>query len=70
MKFGDIDSYIFKKSIFDIAAYLKYIAYKNNVDENDIVDTILSNDGFKEAEFRMAYYNQYMHQIEELEQNL
>jgi len=67
MKFGDIDSYIFKKSIFDIAAYLKYIAYKNNVDENDIVDAILSNDGFKETEFRMAYYNQYMHQVDALE---
>ena len=67
MKIGDIDSYIFKKSIFDIAAYLKYIAYKNNVDENDIVDIILSNDGFKEAEFRAAYYNQYMHQIDLLE---
>ena len=67
VKFGEIDSYIFNKSIFDIAAYLKYIAYKNNIREERVVDTILANDKFKESELRVAYYNQYIHQVNMLE---
>ena len=60
-------SYIFDKSPIELAAYIKYLCVRNNLDEQNIIKNILNKRNFRESEFRIAYYNQYVHSVEELE---
>ena len=67
IKFTENYSYLFDKSPIEIAAYIKYLCTRNNIDEQVVVEKILEKRNFKESEFRIAYYNQYVHSVEELE---
>lgn len=67
ISFVDADSYIFTKSPFELAAYIRYLCDRSNVNEEEIIKTILDKRNFKDSEFRIAYYNQYVHAVEELE---
>jgi len=61
------ESYIFNKSPIEIAVYIRYLCNKNNLDEIAIIKKILNENKFKDSEFKVAYYNQYIHLIDELE---
>ena len=65
--FSDSNSYIFTKSPFELAAYIKYLCDRSNINETQIIDVILKKRNFKESEFRIAYYSQYVNAIKELE---
>lgn len=65
--FSDSTSYLFTKSPFELAAYIKYLCDRSNVSEEQIFEIILNKRNFKESEFRIAYYNQYANAIRELE---
>lgn len=67
VRFTENFSYIFNKSPFEIAAYIRYLCDRSNIDEQSIIKPILDKRNFKETEFRIAYYNQYVHLVEELE---
>ncbi len=67
VKFTENYSYLFDKSPIELAAYIKYLCTRNNIDEQVVVENILEKRNFKESEFRIAYYNQYVHSVEELE---
>lgn len=69
IKFTENFSYIFDKSPIELAVYIKYLCAKNNLEEQVIIEKILEEKKFKEYEFRIAYYNQYVHSIEKLECN-
>ena len=60
-------SYLFEKSPIELAVYIKYLCEKNNLNPIEIIDKILEKRKFKESEFRIAYYNQYVHAVYELE---
>lgn len=60
-------SYIFDKSPIELAVYIRYLCEKNNIDEEIVIKRILEKRNFKESEFRIAYYNQYVHLVDELE---
>ncbi len=65
--FTDSESYIFTKSPIELAAYIRYLCDRSNVNEEKIFDIVLNKRNFKESEFRIAYYNQYVNAIKELE---
>lgn len=65
--FSDSNSYIFTKSPFELAAYIKYLCDRSNVSEEQVFKTILNKRNFKESECRIAYYSQYVNAIKELE---
>ncbi|MBR3614816.1 MAG: AAA family ATPase [Clostridia bacterium] len=67
IKFQENISYIFDKSPIEIAVYIRYLCEKNNLDELEIIKKILKDRKFKDSEFRIAYYNQYVHAVKELE---
>lgn len=67
ISFSDSDSYIFTKSPIELAAYIRYLCDRSNVDEEKIINIILEKRNFKESEFRIAYYNQYVNAVQELE---
>ncbi len=67
IKFTENFSYLFSKSPVELAAYIKYLCDRNNIDEQVLVENILEKRNFKESEFRIAYYCQYIHSVEELE---
>jgi len=60
-------SYLFNISPFEIAATIRYFCQKENLKEEDVVKGILEARGFRESELKVAYYNQYIHQIDLLE---
>lgn len=60
-------SYLFEKSPIELAVYIKYLCEKNNLNPIEIINKILEKRKFKESEFRIAYYNQYVHAVYELE---
>lgn len=64
---SDSNSYIFTKSPIELAAYIKYLCDRSNVNEEQIFNIVLNKRNFKESEFRIAYYNQYINAIKELE---
>lgn len=67
LKFKENFSYIFDKSPIELAVYIKYISNKLNIQEQEIINKVLDKNNFKEREFRISYYNQYVHSIQELE---
>lgn len=67
LKFEDNFSYIFDKSPIELAVYIKYASQMLSVSEQEFINKTLDNNGFKESEFRISYYNQYVHAIQELE---
>ena len=67
IRFKESGSYLFEKSPIELAVYIKYLCQKNNLDPMEILDKILNKRNFKESEFRIAYYNQYVHAVRELE---
>ena len=67
IRFKESGSYLFEKSPIELAVYIKYLCQKNNLNPMDILDKILNKRNFKESEFRVAYYNQYVHAVRELE---
>ncbi len=67
IKFKENDSYIFDKSPIEIAVYIKYLCMQNNLSEQDVLNKILDKRNFKESEFRISYYNQYVHEVQELD---
>ena len=67
IKFTENFSYLFSKSPVELAAYIKYLCDRNHIDEQVLVENILEKRNFKESEFRIAYYCQYIHSVEELE---
>ena len=67
VKFKDNFSYIFDKSPIELAVYLRYLCEKNNISEQVVIDKILEKRNFKETEFRISYYNQYVHNVNQLE---
>ena len=67
VSFSEANSYIFELSPFEIAVYIRYLCKLNNVDEKIIVKRILDKRNFKESEFKIAYYNQYMDSVNSLE---
>ena len=69
IRFQNNNSYIFEKSPIELAVYIRYLCEKNNLDELDIVKRILNEKKFRDSEFRIAYYNQYVHAVQELECN-
>ncbi len=64
---SDNFSYIFDKSPIELAVYIRYLCEKNNIDEEVVIKRALEKRNFKESEFRIAYYNQYVHLVGELE---
>ena len=69
IRFNENTSYIFDKSPIELAVYIRYLCDKNNLDELEIIKKILNDKKFRESEFRIAYYNQYVHSVRELECN-
>lgn len=67
IKFKDNFSYIFDKSPIELAVFIRYLCGKNNLLEQDVLNKILEKRDFKENEFRISYYNQYVHAIQELD---
>jgi SpoVK/Ycf46/Vps4 family AAA+-type ATPase len=67
INFSNSNSYLFDKSPVELAVYIKYLSDRSNVNEQDAIKSILEKRNFKESEFRIAYYNQYVHAVEELE---
>lgn len=67
MNFKNNFSYIFDKSPIELAVYIRYICSKLNIEEQVIINKILELRDFKESEFRISYYNQYVHSVQELE---
>ena len=67
IRFNENTSYIFDKSPIELAVYIRYLCEKNNLDELDIIKRILTERKFRDSEFRIAYYNQYVHAVRELE---
>ncbi len=67
IRFKESGSYLFEKSPIELAVYIKYLCQKNNLNPIEILDKILEKRNFKESEFRIAYYNQYVHAVHELE---
>lgn len=67
INFKEDFSYIFDKSPIELAVYIRYLCLRNNLDEQSIIKMVLNNRNFRESEFRIAYYNQYVHSIQELE---
>ena len=67
VRFKESGSYLFEKSPIELAVYIKYLCQKNNLNPIEILDNILEKRNFKESEFRIAYYNQYVHAVRELE---
>ena len=67
ISFSESESYIFTLSPFEIAVYIKYLCGINNINEKTIVKRILDKRNFKENEFKIAYYNQYMDSVNKLE---
>lgn len=67
VSFSDSNSYLFTKSPIELAAYIRYLCDRSNINEYQIFDFILKKRNFKESEFRIAYYNQYINAIKELE---
>lgn len=67
IRFNENNSYIFDKSPIELAVYIRYLCEKNNLDELDIIKRILTERKFRDSEFRVAYYNQYVHAVRELE---
>lgn len=63
----DSSSYLFEKSPQALAAYIKYITEKNNVNIDIINKRICDLKNIKESEYKIAYFNQYVHLIENLE---
>ena len=64
---GENYSYIFDRSPIKLAVYLRYLCLENNLSENELIDKLLEKRNFKESEFRIPYYNQYVHSVKELE---
>ena len=60
-------SHIFDRSPIKLAVYIKYLCLKNNLSEQSVIDKILEKRNFKEIEFRIPYYNQYVHSVQALE---
>jgi len=60
-------SYIFDNSPFEIAALIRYYSEKENINESEIIRAILDSKNYRDAELKVAYYNQYMHFIDMLE---
>ena len=69
IRFKENISYIFDKSPVELAVYIRYLCEKNNLNELEIIRKILASRKFKESEFRIAYYNQYVNAVRELECN-
>lgn len=67
LNFSENYSYIFNQSPFEIAAFIKYQCSRNNLNERTVIKALLDKRKFRETELRIAYYNQYVHLIEELE---
>ena len=67
LNFSENYSYIFNQSPFEIAAFVKYQCSRNNLDERTVIKALLDKRKFRETELRIAYYNQYVHLVEELE---
>lgn len=67
IKFSENVSYIFDKSPIEVAVYIRYLCDKNNLNELEIIKKILDERKFRDSEFRVAYYNQYIHAVSELE---
>ena len=67
LNFRENYSYIFNQSPFEIAAFVKYQCSRNNLDERTVIKALLDKRKFRETELRIAYYNQYVHLVEELE---
>ena len=67
IRFKENTSYIFDKSPIELAVYIRYLCEKNNLDEIEIIRHILNERKFRESEFRIAYYNQYVNAVRELE---
>ncbi len=67
IRFKEKTSYIFDKSPIELAVYIRYLCEKNNLDELEIIRHILNERKFRESEFRIAYYNQYVNAVRELE---
>ena len=49
IKFTENYSYLFDKSPIEIAAYIKYLCTRNNIDEQVVVEKILEKRNFKES---------------------
>ena len=64
---SESDSYLFEKSPIELAVYIRYLCNRQNIDEEEIIKIILERRNFRESEFKIAYYNQYVHLIETLE---
>ena len=47
IKFQENFSYIFNQSPIEIAAYIKYICLKNNIDEEKVIDKLLKKRNFR-----------------------
>lgn len=62
-------SYIFDNSPIELAVYIKYFSAKQNIEEQAFINKILDERKFRESEFRISYYNQYVHIVEGLECN-
>ncbi len=67
VKFESNFSYIFDKSPIELAVYIRYLCSQNNLSEQELINKILEKREFKESEFRVSYYNQYVHAVQELE---
>ena len=67
VSFADADSYIFEKSPIELAVYIRHLCGINNVDERDIVKKLLEKRGFRESDFKVAYFNQYIDSVNKLE---
>lgn len=67
VKFKKADSYIFDISPIELAVYTKYLCDTNNIDSRDLMKKLLDKRNFKESEFKIAYYNQYIESVDKLE---
>lgn len=67
LNFNENFSYIFNQSPFEIAAYIKYLCSRNNLEEQALIKALLDKRKFRDTELRVAYYNQYVHLVQELE---
>ena len=60
-------SYLFEKNPFMLAAYIKYMCDMAGVHFSNVINYVAKKKNFREFEFRNAYYNQYVHTVDELE---
>lgn len=67
LKFESNYSYIFDKSPIELAVYIKFVSRILNISEQEIINKVLEKRKFKDSEFKIAYYNQYVNRVQEIE---